>query len=436
MAKPYGCELRHRDDACYDERLSVGISVCHCARGECYTIWLKHAAVHRSFVGIRRSQDVTKLRDELEVPREDRRLGSGWISGVVALVLAVIGIGAVLCLKYPDLLTVPDARRFYDVALIRLALHVVLIAGFMLGIVSIVLRKQKALGFTALSLILVATILGGSRAESRGLPSSDLYFGLDWFLLNLTFTGLIFIPIERILGIKDQAIFRYEWREDVLYFLVSSLLVQGLTFLSLAPATAILKNTDWAGLRAWVGRQPVILQFIEIMFLTDLAQYWLHRAFHRLPFLWKFHAVHHSAQSMDWIAGARMHVMEIVCLRGFTVIPMYVLGFSEPAMYAYIFFVYLFSTFVHSNLRYNFGKLRHWLVTPQFHHWHHGIEKEAIDVNFAVHFPILDRMFGTHFWPEDDRWPNGYGIQNHPVPKGYLRQFFYPFTRKRKENQQ
>jgi sterol desaturase/sphingolipid hydroxylase (fatty acid hydroxylase superfamily) len=370
---------------------------------------------------------MTRLRDDLESDKSGRQFGSGWISGVAALVLAVVGLGAVLCLRYPDILTVPDARHMYNVALIRLALHLVLMAGFVMGVVSIVLRKQKVVGFSALGMILLATILGGSRAQTQLEIESDVYFGLDWFLLNLLFTGVIFIPLERLLGIGEQPIFRFEWREDLFYFLVSSLMVQGLTYLSLAPSMAILKHTEWAGLRGWIGRQPVVLQFVEIMFLTDVVQYWVHRAFHRLPFLWKFHSIHHSAQVMDWIAGSRMHVVEIVCLRGCTVIPMYILGYSESAMYAYIFFVYLFSTFVHSNMRTNFGWINQWFVTPRFHHWHHGIEKEAIDVNFAVHFPLLDRLFGTYYLPEDGRWPKGYGISNNPVPKGFVRQFFHPF---------
>lgn len=362
-------------------------------------------------------------------PPPERHVGSGWISGVLAVALAGIGLGTVLCLRYPDILTLADARGMYNVGLIRLAVHVVLVAGFALGIVSIVLRKQKTLGFAALGLTLLATLLGGSGAQDRLELESDVYLGLDWFLLNLIFTGIIFIPIERLLGRREQPIFRYEWREDLLYLTISSLLVQALAFLSMLPAMALLKTTDWAAdFREIVGSQPIILQFIEIMFLTDLVQYWIHRLFHRIPFLWSFHAVHHSAQRMDWLAGSRMHLMEIVILRGCTVIPMYVLGFAQPAMYAYIFFVYLFSTLVHSNLRLNFGPLRYWFVTPLYHHWHHGIEKEAIDVNFAVHFPVLDWLFGTYYLPADGHWPSGYGIGGNPVPRGFVRQFLYPFV--------
>lgn len=368
------------------------------------------------------------LARDLESPATDRRIGSGWISGVVALVLAVIGLGAVLCLRYPDLLTVPDARRFYNVALIRLALHVVLIAAFSLATLSVILRRNKVIGFVSLAAVVVAIALGGSNAQDRLDLHTDVYLGLDWFLLNLILMCVIFLPFERLLRQNDQPIFRYEWREDLVYFLVSSLFVQVLTFLSLAPAMTLLQHTQWDGLRKAVGSQPLALQVLEIMFLTDFVQYWVHRAFHRIPWLWKFHAIHHSAEAMDWLASSRMHFMEVVCLRGTTVIPMYILGFAEPALYAYLVFVFFLSSWVHSNLRIRYGILGKFFVTPRFHHWHHGIEKEAIDVNFAVHFPLFDKLFGTYFLPADGRWPKGYGVASDPIPKGFFRQMLYPFT--------
>lgn len=122
------------------------------------------------------------------------------------------------------------------------------------------------------------------------------------------------------------------------------MLVQVLTFLTFVPAKTILALVPLESVRGWVGRWPFLIQFVAIMFLTDLVQYWLHRAFHRVPALWRFHAVHHSARSMDWMAGARMHFLEILILRGTTVIPMFVLGFSSAAMNSYIFTVYLYST--------------------------------------------------------------------------------------------
>ena len=369
---------------------------------------------------------MNRLTDELD--SRERKFGSGWISGFSGVLLGGLGLATVLCIRYPQFLTFADIREHYHLPLIRLALQLVLISGFCMGIISVVLRRQKTLGFTALILVMLASLLGGSHAAMRFEVESDYYLGLDFFVLNLIFLGAIFIPIERLFKQNDQPVLRYEWREDLLYFFVSTLFVQILTFLSLAPSMAVLAKTTWAGpIREVIRSQPLLLQFIEIMFFTDLVQYWVHRIFHQTPWLWKFHAVHHSAQAMDWLAGSRMHVIEIIVLRGLTTMPMYVIGFAEPALYAYIFFVYILSVFIHSNLRFKFGFLNYIIATPRFHHWHHGIEKEAIDVNFAIHFPVIDMVFGTFHMPRD-KWPEGYGIQGHPVPKGFWGQFLYPFV--------
>jgi sterol desaturase/sphingolipid hydroxylase (fatty acid hydroxylase superfamily) len=370
-----------------------------------------------------------KLRAELEAPPALRRFGSGWISGVLGLVLGIAGFLLVLSLRAPGAFAMPETRALEGNGWFRLALHILLVGAFLLSALSLALRPGKILGGTGICATLLATLLGGSNATQAVADTTPLFFGLDWFVLNVLLTGLLFIPFERLFPRKpDQSIFREEWREDLFYYFVSSMMVQVLTFLTSGPARSILTLTNLGAVRAWVAGLPFLVQFVAIMFLTDFVQYWVHRAFHRIPWLWHFHAVHHSAQSMDWMAGARMHFLEILCLRSATIIPMYVLGFADAAMHAYIFLVYLYSTFVHANLSWRFPFFEKFLVTPRFHHWHHGLEKEAIDVNFAIHFPLLDRLFGTYLLPPE-RWPEGYGIQGHPVPKGYLAQFKYPFAR-------
>ncbi|MBS0632075.1 MAG: sterol desaturase family protein [Verrucomicrobia bacterium] len=371
-----------------------------------------------------------KIRAELEAPPVLRRFGSGWISGVLGLVLGVAGLLLVLSLRLPGEFSMPEIRALHTHAWFRVVLHVILLAGFVCSALSLALRAERVLGTVGVVVTLIAALLGGSTANALAADPTPMFLGLDFFVLNVLFTGFLFIPVERIFPHRgEQPVFREEWREDLFYYLVSSLLVQVLTYLSFAPAKSIVAFAPLAGVRAWVGSLPFVVQFVAIMFLTDLVQYWVHRAFHRVPWLWHFHAVHHSAKSMDWMAGARMHFFEIVALRSTTVIPMFVLGFSATAMNAYILLVYIYSTFVHANLSWRFPRLEKILVTPRFHHWHHGIEKEAIDVNFAIHFPLLDRLFGTHHLPQE-KWPEGYGISGHPVPQGYVRQFKYPFQQK------
>jgi sterol desaturase/sphingolipid hydroxylase (fatty acid hydroxylase superfamily) len=370
------------------------------------------------------------LRSDLEAPEVERQFGKGWISGVLALVFSIAGLFLVIGLLFPSWFTFAQTRPYYQMPAFHFALLFLLILAYVLAIASLTLRQNKVLGFTALFLVVLSTTLGGANAHAQISENSPVYLGMDWFVLNLVFTGILFVPLQLLFPrYPQQDFFRFEWREDLFYYFVSTMLVQLLTFASLWPALTLTSHTHWEALRAAISSQWLVVQIIEIMFLTDVVQYWVHRAFHRIPWLWNFHAVHHSAQVMDWMAGARMHFMEIVVLRAFTVVPMFILGYSQAALSFYIFYVYLHSTFVHANFGGNFSMIGKYIVTPRFHHWHHGIDKEAINVNFAIHFPLLDRIFGTYHLPKDE-WPSGYGIAGHPVPKGYWNQFMYPFRKK------
>ena len=170
-----------------------------------------------------------------------------------------------------------------------------------------------------------------------------------------------------------------------------------------------------------MAAQPSWLQFVEIMLIADLTQYGTHRLFHAVPWLWRFHQIHHSSVALDWLAASRLHLVDIVVTRAVGFVPVYVLGFSTGPTYAYLVFVSFQAIFIHANVRFRFGPLRWLLATPQFHHWHHAAESEAVDKNFAVHLPVIDWVFGTFYLP-GERWPARYGLEGDPVPEGYGRQ--------------
>ena len=370
-----------------------------------------------------------RLEADLQSPIEARGFGSGWFSGFFALLMAIAGFGMVIALRYPDWFATPELQAVKDWSGFRGAIHLVLLASYGLALLSLLLRPRKAIAFSALGIGIIAALLGGSNVQPQETASLGVFFGLDFFVVNLVATGLMFAPLERLFPRHGkQRLFRIEWREDLFYYLISSMMVQALTFLAFAPSKVVMANTgNWEAFRAGVGAMPWVIQFVLVLILTDIVQYFFHRTFHRFPFLWGFHAVHHSAKAMDWLAGARMHFIEIVLLRGITALPMMTLGFAPSVLQAYIAFVYIYSSLLHANIRGDFNRLGHWFATPRFHHWHHGLEREAFDVNFAIHFPWIDKVFGTFFLPPS-RWPENYGVPE-DVPKGYLQQFAYPFTR-------
>jgi sterol desaturase/sphingolipid hydroxylase (fatty acid hydroxylase superfamily) len=355
------------------------------------------------------------------------RFGSGWISGVLAIVSAALATGGVLCLLFPSLLTTPDAREYYPIPVVRFLIYAFLVAGFGLGTLSLLLRRSKALGLIALLLATTATLLGGSSAEIGRLGGTAAYAGLDWFLLNVLVLALIFVPMERVFArLREQPIFRPGWRTDLTHFAMSHLLVQVTVLLTLVPATVLFAWAAYPGLQRAIRAQPWLLQLVEIVIVADLTEYAVHRAFHRVPWLWRFHEIHHSARALDWLASSRLHLVDIVLTRGLSFVPLYVLGFAPTAVYAYLVFVSFHAVFIHANVRFRFRAIEWLVVTPRFHHWHHAAAAEAVDRNFAIHLPVIDRLFGTCYFP-DAQWPAAYGLGDRTVPDGWLRHLVWPF---------
>jgi lathosterol oxidase len=282
-------------------------------------------------------------------------------------------------------------------------------------------------GFYERLLALLASALGGSQVKVEGQIGSRAYVGLDWFLLDLLLMALIFVPLERLFArLKEQDTFRPGWITDLAYFGASHLLMQAVVLLTMIPAAIFFRWAIDSPFQRAVSAQPWPLQFIEIVVLADFATYTIHRIFHIVPFLWRFHQIHHSSQSMDWLAGSRLHLIDVVATRAFAFIPLYATGFSTGPVYMYLVFVSFLAVFVHANVRFQFGVLR-WIVgTPQYHHWHHSAQPEAIDKNFAVVLPVIDRVFGTLYLPESE-WPAVYGIEGNPVPKTFAAQLVFPF---------
>ena len=372
---------------------------------------------------------IRRLKTQLERPREDRPFGSGWLSGGGALLAGLTAAAIMAVMYFPGLFSTPDLATVITPAHLQLLLQVVLLLGYAFALVSLLLSRDKILGWTALFLIVIVSLIG--TPDDGQTLTAPLYFGLDFFILNVVFLGFLFVPLERYFPQdNDQTVFRPEWQEDMFYYLVSSLMVQVLTFLTLMPSNLITGYIDMGPIQEWVFALPFLVQLFAILVFSDFVQYWVHRTFHTIPALWRFHAVHHSAKHLDWLAGSRMHFIEIAILRGFTAIPMFTLGFDPAAIQAYVLIVYFYSHFIHSNIGWNLKSIESTFATPRFHHWHHGAEREAIDVNYAIHFPILDRLFGTYHMPEG-RWPKRYGVAGEQVPRGFVKQFLHPFTKKK-----
>jgi sterol desaturase/sphingolipid hydroxylase (fatty acid hydroxylase superfamily) len=355
-----------------------------------------------------------------------KQFGTGWLSGITGVFLGLGSCLAILVFRYPHWLTLAETAPRYPVETMRLLLSLAIIAAFLFSAISVLTRPTKRLGLTGLGLCLIAVLAGGGDVQV-GSGQAVFRIGLDWFVLNVVLLALVFVPLERLFPLRaDLGTFRPGWTTDGIYFLFSHVAVELLTFFTLLPATLVAQafHAEFSGLNA--PALPLVLEVLAIMLVADLAQYGIHRAFHRFGWAWPFHAIHHSSRAMDWLAGSRLHVVDIIVTRGVTLLPLMLIGFSQQALYVWLVIIAVQATLNHVNIRFDVPVLNQVIVLPRFHHWHHAVE--PIDKNFAVHFPWIDRLFGTYHLPKGE-WPPETGIAGDPVPADFARQLVWPLRR-------
>lgn len=359
---------------------------------------------------------------------ETSRFGSGWWSGILSTFCGALAFGAVLCLHFPQILSSPELREHYPMGTLRLLIKGLIIAAIFFGVLNALLRQKKVLGLTGMLLGLAAAALGGSSVPINETLHNGPAIGLDWFLLDLFLMSLIFVPLERLWPqYKKQGSFRDQWFLDVIYFLSTHLPIQITSLLILLPATEITKFIRVPSLHHLVDQLPWIVQFFLAVLVADLAEWLIHFMFHKIPYLWRFHSIHHSSMELDWISGSRSHFLDDVIVRGFILVPM-MLCFSQNIIVTYLVFVTFHATWAHCNFRPNIKWIEKFLVMPRYHHWHHTSQKEAIDKNFAIHFPWIDKLFGTYYYP--DTWPEVYGLDGEIIPQGFIKQTYQPFFKR------
>ena len=215
------------------------------------------------------------------------------------------------------------------------------------------------------------------------------------------------------------------WTTDVLHFFISSTIYKFAVIFIMARIAGLVTYPDAIeAIRSSIGAQPLWLQFIEVVIVSDFVQYWMHRWAHEIPFLWRIHSVHHSSEHMDWVASARAHPVDQIIRRVATLFVLLVLGMSETTFYIYWFiFAPLHSFFIHANFGKRIPFIRYIITTPEYHHWHHVMY--PVDKNYSGRFPLFYWMFATYHIPNAEK-SSTYGCHE-KVHRGYLAQLLHPF---------
>src|SRR5256886_16975179 len=151
--------------------------------------------------------------------------------------------------------------------------------------------------------------------------------------------ALIYVPLKRLWPqYPEQGTFRKGWIQDLVYFMSTHLPIQILSFLVLLPATQATKYLGVPALQQFIARMPWLLQFFLAVVVADVAEYFIILALHKVPFLWRFHAVHHFSKALDWIAGSHSHFVDDTLVRAF-ILPPLMLGLSQNIIFPYLYFV-------------------------------------------------------------------------------------------------
>lgn len=242
--------------------------------------------------------------------------------------------------------------------------------------------------------------------------------------LSLLFLCALFVPLERVFPAKaGQKFFRPSWWLDLTFFIGQYALWTAAVIWLLNRFGDRLDGAIPAGFREAVAAQPWWLQAVEVVLLSDLLIYWGHRLQHNVPFLWRFHATHHSAEHLDWLAAHREHPVDTVYTMGLINLPAFMLGFPLETLAGLAAFRGIWAIYIHSNVRLPIGPLRWFIGAPELHHWHH--DKDRYAGNYANISPLMDLLFGTYTCPDHE--PRAFGTEER-TPRTYVGHMLRPLV--------
>jgi len=137
---------------------------------------------------------------------------------------------------------------------------------------------------------------------------------------------------------------------------------------------------------------PIAARIVVALIVFDALAYFVHRAAHASPLLWRIHRVHHADPDFGPLTTFRFHILEIAWRMALQFFPLYLLGVAVSIPSSVYGAVIVFNVLAHSDLHWTFGRAGRVIVSPSFHAAHHRGETAA---NFGMFFVVWDQMFGT-----------------------------------------
>ena len=216
---------------------------------------------------------------------------------------------------------------------------------------------------------------------------------------------LAMVLVERLIGRRTRQAKNHVliWGVQLTYGACAVLLAYFVGKAGFMPQKPLLSLG--AGSGSWTNPALVIPAYVLTLFLSDLLRYWLHRAQHAVPLLWRFHAVHHSPSDLDVLHNVT-HPLEFLCSVIVIGIPVaFLIGFDHGAIYWVAGAVAVQTHFIHMNSPVHLGRFGKVILDNRHHFLHHSRDPADFNRNFAGTFPVLDMLFGTYKAPGDGSLP-------------------------------
>lgn len=237
---------------------------------------------------------------------------------------------------------------------------------------------------------------------------------------------------------KNQPVLRQDFWLDGFYMFFNVFIFSLIGYAALSNVMVELFNSFLQGtfgitnlVAIEIGSWPRWAQLLTLFLVRDFVQWNTHVILHKVPFLWRFHQVHHSVEQMGFAAHLRYHFMETFVYRTMEYIPLAMIGFGIQDFIVVHLFALTIGHLNHANIYLPLGPLKYLLNSPQMHIWHHAKElpKGTSGVNYGITLSIWDYLFGTVWMPHDGRDIElGFdGVEKYP--HGFFEQVVEPFKK-------
>lgn len=272
-------------------------------------------------------------------------------------------------------------------------------------------------------------VFGGAM----GVALYGISKGWDPVLTAVTLTGAVVIALlvlERVHPYqKDWLRSQGDVRTDLIHNIVNATIPQVYTVAFVGGAAA---GASWLsealGMTLWPTGWPMIAQLLLALVIGEVGTYWIHRLMHERPFLWRFHAAHHSAPRLYWLNAGRFHPLDLFAQYVLSVTPLILLGADTGVIALHALYTAIHGMFQHCNVDIRLGPLNWFFSMAELHRWHHSKHLEEANTNYGANIIWWDIVFRSRFFPDDRQPPAEIGIENLPdFPKGYWGHLSSPF---------